>query len=170
MTDQALEIMPLSAGDHADVLAIYNHYIESSHCTFDTQPFSMAGRIPWFAQFEQPIYHCVVAHAAGRTVGYACSVPFKQKPAYRTSVEVSIYTAPDHHTRGIGSQLYTALFAYLNKQPLHRAYAGIALPNDASVALHEKFSFVQAAHFHEVGYKFGQYWDVVWYERGLGAS
>ncbi len=167
MPDKSVDILPLSGGDNADVVAIYNHYVTSSHCTFDTQPFSIASRIPWFALFEEPIYHCVVAHDEGRAVGYACSVPFKEKPAYRTSVEVSIYTAPEHHSRGVGSRLYQALFEYLSEQPVHRAYAGIALPNAASVALHEKFGFVRAAHFHEVGYKFDQYWDVVWYERKL---
>ena len=94
-------------------------------------------------------------------------MPFKSKPAYRTSVEVSIYLAQDAATLGLGSRLYKELFDRLNDQPLHRAYAGIALPNLASMALHEKFGFTQTGIFKEVGYKFEQYWDVVWLVKTL---
>ncbi len=165
--DQALFIRPLSEEDQDAVVAIYNHYVQHSHCTFDVTPFSRASRKPWFDLFENPLYQCMVASRDGEIAGYACSVPFKEKPAYRTSVEVSIYTAPQAGARGIGTQLYTALFDYLQSQPVHRAYAGIALPNEASVALHEKFAFTKAAHFHEVGYKFNRFWDVAWFEKPL---
>ena len=163
----ALTVRTLDAGDHARVLDIYNHYVEHSPATFDVHPFNMAQRIPWFAQFEQDPFHCVVAVHQERVVGYACSTSFKSKPAYRTSVECSVYTDPAHQAKGVGTAMYEVLLSYLSEQEVHRAYAGIALPNDASVAVHKKFGFQQAGHFREVGYKFDQYWDVLWMERAF---
>ena len=87
------------------------------------------------------------------------------KKAYDTSVETTIYCAPEATGRGIGSALYTALFDALRDEDLHMAVAGITLPNAASVALHERFGFVQAGLMHAIGRKFDQYWDVGWYER-----
>ena len=80
---------------------------------------------------------------------------------------MSIYTHPNHHRKGVASRLYGELLPYLESTDLHRAYAGITLPNDASVALHERFGFVRNAHYHEVGCKFDRYWDVIWLERSL---
>ena len=162
-----IEIRTLEPGDHAGVLDIYNHYIEHSPCTFDTQPFSLAARVPWFAQFEHPLYECLIAIEGQRVLGYACCMRFKEKPAYSTSAEVSVYIHPDHHARGVGSILYRQLFACMEGTGLHRVYAGITLPNDGSVALHQKFGFRQVGHYTEVGYKFDQYWDVAWYEKPL---
>ncbi len=162
-----IEIRTLEPGDHAGVLDIYNHYIEHSPCTFDTQPFSLAARVPWFAQFEHPLYECLVAIEDQRVLGYACRMRFKEKPAYSTSAEVSVYIHPDHLARGVGSILYRQLFACMAETGLHRVYAGITLPNDGSVALHQKFGFRQVGHYTEVGYKFDQYWDVAWYEKPL---
>lgn len=164
---QRAVVRQLEPGDHAAVLDIYNHYIVHSPCTFDTQPFSLAARIPWFAQFEQPNYQCLVATRSGQLIGYACCMSFKQKPAYGTSAEVSIYVDPEHAGEGSGSVLYAALCEFLQSTSLHRAYAGITLPNEGSVALHEKFGFQKVGHYHEVGYKFGQFWDVAWYEKSL---
>jgi phosphinothricin acetyltransferase len=161
------QIRPLEEHDHADVVSIYNYYVEHSHCTFDVLPFTLSARTPWFEQFSNPLHQCLVASRDDHVIGYACSMPFKSKPAYRTSVEVSIYLAQDVAAHGLGSQLYQALFDLLKDQPLHRAYAGIALPNLASMALHEKFGFTQTGIFEEVGYKFERYWDVVWLVKAL---
>jgi phosphinothricin acetyltransferase len=157
----------LDAGDHAGVLDIYNHYIENSPCTFDTQPFSMAARVPWFAQFEHSMYTCLVAIRANQVVGYACCTRFKEKPAYGTSAEVSIYIHPAHQGRGIGTILYEPLFEFMGGTDLHRAYAGITVPNEGSVALHRKFGFERVGLYTEAGFKFGRFWDVAWYEKAL---
>jgi phosphinothricin acetyltransferase len=151
---------------------IYNHYVERSHCTFDVNPFTTASRTAWFQQFVEPIYQCLVACQIGPTqteevIGYACSMPFRSKPAYFSSVEMSIYITDEAGTQGVGTHLYTALFKQLKGQSLHRAYAGITLPNEPSISLHEKFGFTKTGHFHEVGYKFDRYWDVAWFEKRL---
>lgn len=90
------------------------------------------------------------------------------KQAYDSSVETSVYCAPGATGRGIGRGLYSALFGALSGEDVHRAYAGIALPNPASIALHERFGFVQVAYFSEQGRKLGRYWDVAWFEKALG--
>jgi phosphinothricin acetyltransferase len=101
-------------------------------------------------------------------IGYASSSRFRTKAAYDTSVETSVYLAPDAVGRGVGSLLYEKLFKALEGEDAHRAYAGIALPNPASIGLHERFGFKRAGHFTEQGRKFGRYWDVAWYEKPLG--
>lgn len=161
----AIAIRSARADDLEDIEAIYHHYVLNTHATFDV---AAEPRSDWFAQFDGSRYRCLLAVSDEHEVaGYACSGPFKHKRAYETSVEVSIYLAPLMTHRGLGGQLYRALFGALSGEDLHRAYAGIALPNDASLALHRRFGFAEVAHYHEVGRKFDRYWDVVWLERAL---
>jgi phosphinothricin acetyltransferase len=163
-------IREIRRADLDALVAIYNHYVLTTHVTFDVEPYTVATRTPWFEQFGGERHRCFVAEAGGRVVGYACSAPFKPKPAYATSVEVSVYLAPDATGRALGRALYAALFAALETADVHRAYALIALPNDPSLALHRAFGFREVAHLHEVGRKFGRYWDVVYYERAVGSE
>lgn len=146
---------------------IYNHYVEHTHVTFDTESFSPERRQPWFDQFDGDRYRCLVAEDNDQILGYATSNRFKPKPAYQTSVEVGVYLDVERLGRGTGTALYEVLLSQLAATDLHRAYAGIALPNDASLALHAAFGFKQVARFAEVGHKFDRYWDVVWLERPL---
>ena len=156
-------------GDLADLVNIYNHYVENTPFTFDTTTFSMQDRIGWFASFsEYGPHRLMVAERDGQVLGYASSAPFKQRPAYETSVETSVYVEPDNTGHGIGAALYDALLAQLvNDERLHRAYSGVTLPNPVSVALHEKRGFTLAGTYREVGYKLDRYWDVAWYEKDL---
>jgi phosphinothricin acetyltransferase len=148
---------------------IYNHYVRETPITFDVEPFSVEGRRPWFEQFtERGRYQIVVAEDGGRVVGYACTLPFRPKAAYVTSVETSIYVADGLLGRGIGTSLYSALFERLPKSEVHRAYAGVTLPNAPSVALHRSFGFRSVGVYHEVGWKLSRYWDVEWVEKDLG--
>jgi len=101
-------------------------------------------------------------------VGYVTSSRLRPKAAYATSIETSIYLAPEATGRGLGSELYAALFAAVAEEDLHRAYAGITLPNPASLALHRLCGFRSIGIYREVGRKFGKYWDVEWYEKPLG--
>ncbi|MFJ8852068.1 GNAT family N-acetyltransferase [Streptomyces sp. NPDC102437] len=161
-------------GDLVALTDIYNHYVRETAVTFDTTPFTPEQRLPWLRSHpEDGPHRLLVAQDVRFTgpasvLGYATSSAFRPKAAYATSVEVSVYCAPWATGRGIGTLLYTALFEALAGEDLHRAYAGVAQPNDASVRLHERFGFRHVGTYAEVGRKFGAYWDVAWYERRLG--
>src|ERR1051326_1168506 len=144
---------------------IYNQYVLETHYTFDVEPTPMAWREEWFHHYgASGRWRALVAVALDRVVGYATSSRFRPKPAYATSVEVSIYLDGEAGGPGAGARLYRSLFESLDGEDVHRAYAGIALPNPASVALHERFGFKKVAYFSEQGRKFGRYWDVPWSE------
>lgn len=156
-------------GDLEVLNDIYNRYIKEAHYTFDIDPMTMATRREWFSQYAKTGPHRVLVALSEETViGYASSGRFRAKAGYNTSVETSIYLAPDAVGRGVGSRLYERLFRALEGEDVHRAYAGVSLPNPASIALHERFGFKRVAHFTEQGRKFGRYWDVAWYEKPLG--
>jgi phosphinothricin acetyltransferase len=164
-------VRPAGREDLAALNDIYNGYVSRSHATFDVEPTSMEWRHEWFGHYALGGRHrLLVAIAGDGVIGYASSSRFRPKPAYETSVEVSIYLAGGSVGRGVGTRLYSSLFEALAEEDVHRAYAGISLPNPASVALHERFGFKQVAHFTEQGRKFGRYWDVAWYEKPLGAG
>ena len=155
-------------GEYAAVVDIYNHYIEHSAATFDLQAYSVGERVPWFASFSDDGPHqLLVARADDTVLGYCYSAPFNDRPAYSISVETTVYVAPDRVGQGIGASLYTELFARLEQCGLHGAYAGVTLPNDASVRLHKRFGFREIGVETEVGYKFDQYWSVARFERRL---
>ena len=150
---------------------IYNHYVAESHVTFDVEPVSLDARREWFTHYSAAGRHRLfVASNGERVIGFASSSRFRPKPGYLTSIETSVYLAPDATGRGAGSRLYETLFKSLEGEDVHRAYAGIALPNPGSIALHEKFGFKRVAHFTEQGRKFGRYWDVAWFEKALSES
>ncbi len=100
-------------------------------------------------------------------VGYAYATPWKPRSAYRFSVEASVYVDFAHMGWGTGSLLYGQLLSVLQEKQIHMVIAGISLPNEASVALHEKFGFRKVAHFPEVGFKFGSWIDVGYWQRAL---
>lgn len=160
-------IRPAIAADLPALVAIYNHYVTSSHCTFDTEPFSVESRSSWWSQFDGGRYQCWVAESEEAILGYACTGPLKAKAAYGTSVEISVYVGPNSAGRGIGQKLYDLLLPRLAEQDLHRVYALIALPNEPSIRLHQHCGFSKVAQLTEVGRKFDRYWDVAWYERPL---
>ena len=162
-------IRSANASDLPELVRIYNHYVVETPITFDVEPFSIEGRLPWFEAYsESGPYRLLVAEDDGRIAGYATSSRFRTKPAYDPSVETTIYLDPARVGRGHGRRLYAALLEILAKEPgVHLALAGITLPNPASVALHVKLGFRPIGIFHEVGHKLDRYWDVSWYERPL---
>jgi phosphinothricin acetyltransferase len=154
--------------DLGRLTAIYNHYIGDGAITFDIDPVTPDERRSWYAAHTSGAGHrLVVAEDATGVVGYAGTGPFRAKRAYDTTVETTIYIAPEALGRGIGRALYAALFEALAGEDVHRAVAGITLPNPASLALHRRFGFREVGVFRENGRKFGRYWDVMWLERGL---
>ena len=148
--------------------AIYNHYVRETAITFDTEEFTIDGRRRWFEDHAPAGRHqLLVAELRADVVGYASTGTFRVKRAYDTSVEMSIYLDPQTTGRRIGTALYEELLPRLAREDVHRALAGITLPNPASIALHERFGFREVARFSENGRKFGRYWDVVWLERAM---
>ena len=155
--------------DLARINEIYNHYVLTSPVTFDLEVISVELRSEWFERHAPAGPHrLLVAEEDGTVLGYADSHQFREKQAYDTTVETTVYCAPEATGRGVGRLLYAALFDALRDEDLRMALAGITLPNDASVALHERFGFTPSGVLHEVGRKFDRYWDVAWYEKRLG--
>jgi len=162
-----MQIRPAAPADLPALVELYNGYVKTSPCTFDVEAFSVEARRPWLAQFaNQGRYRLLVAEE-DRLLGYAGSLRFRDKRAYETSIETTVYVAPDRQGKGIATRLYSALFEALRGEDLHRALAGITLPNDPSIRLHERVGFRRAALFTEQGRKFGKYWDVCWMEKAL---
>lgn len=161
-------IRPASRADLPRLAEIYNYYIINTAITFDLEPYSAETRAPWFEEHTEGARHQMqVAVENGIVIGYACTGRFRDKAAYKPTVEASIYCAPEATGRGVGSMLYEALFELLAGEDVHRLVAGVTIPNDASIALHKRFGFREIGTFSEVGYKFGRWWDVTWLERPL---
>jgi phosphinothricin acetyltransferase len=163
-----VSVRPGEVGDLPALTALYNHYVEHTHVTFDTEPFTVEQRHAWFGHYGSTGRHRLFVALVGEEVaGYATSSRFRDKAAYDTSVETTVYVRDGGAGRGVGGALYAALFEALVTEDVHRAYAGIALPNEASMALHRKFGFVEVGTYCEVGRKLGRYWDVTWLEKSL---
>jgi phosphinothricin acetyltransferase len=166
-------VRPGRLDDLPTLTEIYNHFVVNTHVTFDLEPFTVAERAEWFSHYDDTGPHRLLVAVdgdqadGGAVLGYATSGRFRDKAAYNPSVETTIYCSVDALGRGVGSALYAALFEVLADEQVHRAYAGVALPNDASLALHERFGFTVVGTFHEVGRKFDQWWDVRWLERAV---
>jgi phosphinothricin acetyltransferase len=150
------------------LLSIYNHYVATTHITFDIDPRTREQRTAWLDGFSTAgRRQCFVADRDGNAIGWANSGPFKDRAAYDTSVETSIYLAPGEVGKGLGRSLYQTLLDALARENVHRAFGGISLPNEASVGLHMALGFHHVGTYSEVGHKFGRFWDVSWYERAL---
>lgn len=155
--------------DLATLTDLYNHYILNTTITFDIEPYTLEQRRQqWWCHYApQGRHRLLVAEKDQLVVGYATSSQFRNKAAYDTSVETSIYLTPETRGQGIGTQLYQALFQSLAEEDVHRAYAGITLPNPGSISLHQKFGFQSVGCYQEVGRKFDRYWAVEWFEKSL---
>lgn len=161
-----MEIRHGEERDLEELNELYNHYVRETAVTFDLEEITMDARREWFSTFGGR-YLLLVAVEEGSVIGYAHSKQFRPKRAYETSVETTVYLRHDRHGRGIGTALYKGLFEELDGLDVHRALAGITVPNPASFTLHERFGFKQVAYFTEQGRKFGRYWDVAWFEKEL---
>ncbi len=163
-----IEIRAATRDDLPRLTEIYNYYVVHTPITFDVVPWTVEQRISWFEQFGTiGRYRLLVAERDGHVVGYAGTARFRPKAAYDTTVEATIYCAPESVGKGLGTRLYAALFAALSEENIHRIVAGYVPPNPISAALHQRFGFKMVGVFSENGYKFNRYLDVCWLERPL---
>jgi L-amino acid N-acyltransferase YncA len=148
--------------DAAATAAIYRPLVEKSHTSFEAvapDAVEMASRI----ERTLRIHPWLVAEDAGSVVGYAYAAPHRERAAYRWSVDVSVYLHEEARGRGIGRRLYDRLLPIIGDQGYANVYAGIALPNPASEALHRSVGMELIGIYRQVGFKFGKWWDVAWY-------
>lgn len=156
-------IRPVIAGDAPELCELYNYYIQHTTVTFEETPVS-AAEMEARIRHISPAYPWLVWEGAGEILGYAYVHRWKDRQAYRFSAEDSIYVKQGHERQGIGSGLMTALLEEVRKTKIHALIAILCVPNEPSVRLHEGFGFRKAAHFTEVGYKFGAWLDVAYWQ------
>lgn len=167
-TDGGVVVRDGTEEDLPAIAAIYTHYVLKTTITFNTEVRTPA---EWRDRFHEHVeggpYDLLVAERDGRIAGFVETGRFRPKPAYDSSVEITVYVAPDGVAAGVGSALFTELLDRLVDGPFHRAYSVIALPNDHSIRFHERFGFVHRGTLSEAGRKFGRYLDIAFYERAL---
>ena len=160
-------IRDATPADAAEVAAIYNHYIEHTTITFEADALSDDDMRARIAKAQSAGYPWLVWADAGELLGYAYASKFRDRAAYRYTAEATIYLAPGASRRGIGSKLYSELIARLRASGSHLVVGGIALPNDASIALHKSLGFTEVGTFSEAGRKFGRWIDVGFWQLRL---
>lgn len=163
-----VSIRAATPADAAQIAEIYNHFVLTSTITFEEQPVTvteMALRIGEIETNGLPWW--VAVSGGGRIMGFAYANKWKTRAAYRFSTEVTVYVRDGLGRSGIGSRLYAELFAALKARGVHAVIGGVALPNEASLRLHQKLGFEQVAHFREVGFKFDRWIDVTYWQRIL---
>lgn len=157
-----------TAEDAADLAAIYRPNVADRATSFELDPPTpgeMARRLAVVREFAPWL---VVTDTRDRALGYAYASPHNERAAYRWSVNVAVYVADGHHRQGFGRMLYEALFGLLRLQGFYVAHAGVTLPNEASVRLHEALGFRPVGVYPAVGWKRGAWHDVGWWRLELG--
>ncbi len=148
------------------ILAIYRPYVKNTIISFEFEE-------PALEEMRQRITNTLkkwpwlVCESDGQVAGYAYAGKHRERSAYQWGVDVTVYLNPVFHRKGIGRALYTSLLAVLRLQGFYKAYAGIALPNPASVGLHEAVGFKPVGVYHQAGYKLGAWHDVGWWQLSL---
>jgi L-amino acid N-acyltransferase YncA len=153
-----------TASDSRAIASIYNYYVDNTVVTFEEEPVTPQAMASRMADVLNASLPWLVAERSGAVVGYAYATRWKVRSAYRYSVETTIYLDRAHKGAGIGSKLYSELLTDLRARGVHVAIGGAALPNDASVALHEKLGFERAAMFRQVGFKHDRWVDVAYWQ------
>ncbi len=149
--------------DAESICNIYNYYIQNTVITFEEESVSIlemekritaiTSNLPWYVYEENE-----------KIIGYAYAGKWKERSAYKHSVELSVYVHNEHQGKGIGKRLYEVLITELKSMKMHVIIGGMSLPNEKSQKLHESFGFEKVAQFHEVGYKFGKWIDVGYWQ------
>jgi len=166
----AMKVRAATEGDAAACAAIYAPYVTDTAITFEIEPPTAAQLAARIAAAERTHAWLVLENLEdSRVVGYAYAGPFKERPAYRWSCEVSIYLETGLRRTGGGRALYEALFARLVERGYHTAVAGMTLPNEASAGLHRALGFEPVGTYRRIGWKHGRWHDVAWMQRTLAA-
>jgi L-amino acid N-acyltransferase YncA len=153
--------------DAEAITGIYNPYILNSMITFEEVPVTVEEISRRIEAEISAGYPYLVMEFEHKVVGYAYAGVWRTRAAYRNTVESTVYLEQGLNGKGLGTLLYQALIEELRKKEIHVVLGGITLPNPASVALHEKMGFTKVAHFKEVGYKFGRWLDVGFWQLNL---
>jgi phosphinothricin acetyltransferase len=162
-----MTIRPATTADAVAVAGVYNHYVKDTTVTFEDEeviPSEIARRI---RDVESASLPWLIAERDATIIGYAYAAKWHSRSGYRFSAEIAVYVDANHTRIGAGSRLYDHLFTILQARGIRAVLAGIALPNEASVALHEKFGLSKVAHFEQVGFKFNRWIDVGYWQRIL---
>ena len=159
-----MDIRDATDADAGAIAAIYNPYVLGTCVTFDTDPLSSDDMQRRIAEARAAGLPWLVATEAGLVIGYACASRWKGRWAYRYSVESTIYLESSRARRGMGRVLYAALIERLRERGIHAVIGGIAMPNEASVGLHERLGFEKVAHFRQVGFKLDRWVDVGYWQ------
>lgn len=162
-----VSIRTAAPSDAAAIQSIYMPYVAETAISFEVDVPSVASMAERMASVVDAGLPYLVAERGGMVLGYAYAGPHRTRAAYRFAVDVTAYVVPDHRGGGIGTALYTELLHRLSATEAHAAFAGITLPNERSVALHEKVGFTPVGVFREVGWKFDRWHDVGWWQRRL---
>jgi phosphinothricin acetyltransferase len=159
-----MEIRSATADDAAAIAAIYNPYVANSCITFETEAVSAEEMQARIAEAQESILPWLVATSGGVIAGYAYASKWKGRCAYRFAVESTVYLDPASQGKGVGRQLYSALLDRLKAKGIRTVIGGIALPNDASIGVHERLGFEKVAHFKQVGFKQNRWIDVGYWQ------
>jgi L-amino acid N-acyltransferase YncA len=155
--------------DAEAITGIYNHYISNTVITFEEAVVAAPDIAQRIRAIQTAGLPWLIAEENNTLIGYAYASPWHYRSAYQFSVETSVYLDPKSSGKGWGIKLYHALFSALEKTNIHTVISGIALPNPASIALHEKFGMIKTAHFNEVGYKLNRWVDVGYWQLNLAS-
>lgn len=166
MTEFSLRLA--TDADLAAINDIYNYYVPRSTCTYQLELEPIEGRIAWFKAHLPERYPVIVAEEASQILGWGSLSKFRDRAAYDPTVEASVYIHHDQHRRGIGRAILVDLIARAKSAGFHSLIGGASADQTASIALQESLGFVRIAHLKEVGYKFGQWLDVVYLQLMLG--
>jgi phosphinothricin acetyltransferase len=156
-------IRPASVQDAERIASIYNDYVQRTVITFEEEPVATAEMAERITRVTVS-YPWLVLEREREICGYAYATQWRERAAYRLSVESTVYMAPEYTGQGLGTTIYTALIDRLGAAGFHCVMGGIALPNAASVALHEKLGFRKVAELKEVGRKFDGWIDVGYWQ------
>ncbi|MDY6981791.1 MAG: N-acetyltransferase family protein [Pseudomonadota bacterium] len=157
-------IRPVRMDDASALCAIYNHYVLNTVVSFEEERVSNEDFAVRIARVQQAALPWLVVEQNGSICGYACASRWQERSAYRFCALISVYLAPHCVGKGLGTQLYDALFVALRATPIRWVIGGIALPNAASVALHEKMGMARVGVHPQVGFKFGRWIDVGYWQ------